>query len=313
MLDLDLVHSFVAVVETRSFTRAAARVNRTQSTVSQQIRKLEDMLGATLLRRTTAPGHVQLTEDGERLLPYAHRLLALAREAEQVTGMDRPAAIIRLGLPEDIPADRLTRLLRDFAGTHSGVRVDTVCGLTTSIAPLLAAGDLDLALVKRDVGAGPCLAAWPEDLVWVGARAAPPVSSAAPLPLAAFPQGCLYRARAIHALEVQGRPWRIAYASASLTGILAAVSSGLAVSLLARSALPPTLRVLDAADGFPAVPPTELALVAARGRRSPASSALAEHIERWLSDSADVSSAAPSSMPCGETLQPASGFDVAPR
>src|ERR1044071_5615436 len=111
MLDLDLLHSFVAVIECRSFTRAAERVHRTQSTVSQQIRKLEAALGTELLSRSTASGQVALTEAGEQLLPYAQRLLATAREAEDVMRKKAPDTIVRLGLPEDFKTGHLTDLL----------------------------------------------------------------------------------------------------------------------------------------------------------------------------------------------------------
>ena len=279
MLDIDLLQSFVAVVESRSFTRAAERVHRTQSTVSQQIQKLELIFGAALLKRTTAPGQISLTEDGEALLQYSQRILKLVREAEYVVGKKKaPRAIVRLGLPEDFKAEHLTDLLASFGNEFPDIRVDTVCGLTAEVEPLLRLSELDLALMKREVGSGPCLKSWPEELVWVGSRKNVPRSSVDPIPLAVFPSGCLYRERAIHALEVQGRSWRIAYASASLTGILAAVSSGLAVTLLARTAVPDDLCVLDTSSGFPDVPATELALVASEISTFPAMDQLGKYI-----------------------------------
>jgi DNA-binding transcriptional LysR family regulator len=279
MLDIDLLQSFVAVVESRSFTRAAERVHRTQSTVSQQIQKLELIFGAALLKRTTAPGQISLTEDGEALLQYSQRILTLAREAEYVVGKGKSQkTIVRLGLPEDFKAEHLTDLLANFGSEFPDIRVDTICGLTAEVEPLLRLSELDLALMKREVGAGPCLKSWPEELVWVGSRQNVARGDIEPLPLAVFPQGCLYRERAIHALEVQGRPWRIAYASASLTGILAAVSSGLAVTLLARSAVPNGLDILNGSGGLPDVPPTELALVASGVRTFPAVDQLGKYI-----------------------------------
>lgn len=279
MLDLDLLQSFVAVVEARSFTRAAERIHRTQSTVSQQIRKLERAVGTALLHRTTAAGQISLTDDGEALLRYAQRILSLAREAESVIGNKKtPRSIVRLGLPEDFKSEHLTSLLADFARAHPDIRVDTVCGLTTEIEPLVGSGDLDLALMKREVGSGPCIARWPEALVWIAAKGSGIRLDADPVPLAVFPQGCLYRARAIHAMDSRHRRWRIAYASASLTGILAAVSSGLAVTLLARSAVPTGMRVLNGQQRFPDVPPTELALVAAEPRPQAAMVALSRYI-----------------------------------
>jgi DNA-binding transcriptional LysR family regulator len=283
MLDIDLLQSFVAVVESRSFTRAAERVHRTQSTVSQQIRKLEDVFGAELMKRTTAAGQISLTEDGEVLLNYSQRILMLARELEHAIGKRKSAkAIVRLGLPEDFKAESLTNLLVEFSSEHPHIRVDTICGLTAEVEPLLSSGELDLALMKREVQSGPCVESWPEELVWVGKTRDIGSQTSEPLPLALFPQGCLYRERAIHALEMQKRPWRIAYASASLTGILAAVSSGLAVTLLAKSAAPPTLSVLNGRPGFPDVPATEVALVA---RKDQAQSPAVEYLANFICSS----------------------------
>lgn len=280
MLDIDLLQSFVAVVESRSFTRAAERVHRTQSTVSQQIRKLEDVFGAELMKRTTAAGQISLTEDGEVLLNYSQRILALARELEHAIGKQKSAkAIVRLGLPEDFRAESLTSLLVEFGNEYPHIRVDTICGLTAEVGPLLSSGDLDLALMKREAKSGPCLESWPEELVWVGTKSNASRELNDPIPLALFPQGCLYRERAIHAMETRKQPWRIAYASASLTGILAAVSSGLAVTLLARTAVPANLCVLNGRPGFPDVAATELALMAHKDQMaSPAADKLAKFI-----------------------------------
>lgn len=279
MLDIDLLQSFVAVVESRSFTRAAERVHRTQSTVSQQIRKLEYACGAELLRRTTASGQISLTEEGEVLLQYSRRILTLSREAEYVVAKRNSSkSIVRLGLPEDFKAELLTHLLASFSGEFPDIRVDTVCGLTAEVEPLLRSGELDLALMKREVGSGPCLERWPEELVWVGTKNRAAWADGEPIPLAVFPQGCLYRERAIHAMDVQSRLWRIAYTSASLTGILAAVSSGLAVTLLARTAVPDGLSVLNGSFGFPDVPATELALVVSEIRTFPAAARLGKYI-----------------------------------
>src|SRR5690349_23277367 len=109
MLDLDLLRSFVSVVDAGGFTRAGERVHRTQSTVSQQIRRLEESIGRTLLTRDGK--RVALTEEGERLLSYARRILALAQEARDVVSRPSTDGLVRLGIPEDFAAYRLTELL----------------------------------------------------------------------------------------------------------------------------------------------------------------------------------------------------------
>lgn len=259
MLDLELLRTLVCVVDEGSFTRAANRVHRTQSTVSQQVRKLEQSVGKTLLSRDRAGGNVSATEDGELMVAYARRLLAIAGEAEHVLSAPRAARVLRLGIPEDFDVSRLTVLLAGFAASHADVRLETSSGMSADLRGGLASGELDLALVKREPGEGPCLAAWPERLVWVGGRQRIPDGAA--VPLVVFPQGCIYRKRAIYALESAGRPWHIAYHSHSLAGVQAAVAAGLGVSLLPAFARLDTHEVLGEDAGFAPAPPTELAIV----------------------------------------------------
>lgn len=259
MLDLELLRTLVCVVDEGSFTRAASRVHRTQSTVSQQVRKLEQAVGKTLLLRDRTGSNVSATEDGELMLAYARRLLAIADEAQQVLSAPRSARVLRLGVPEDFDVARLTVLLAKFSARHPDLRLETVSGMSAGLRERLAAGALDLALVKREPGDGPCLAAWSEALVWVGEPRI--VREAASVPLVLFPQGCIYRKRMIYALESAGRAWHAAYHSHSLAGVQAAVAAGLGVSLLPAYARLPGQAVLGRKHGFEAAPATELAIV----------------------------------------------------
>ena len=273
VLDLDLLRSFVSVVDAGGFTRAGERVHRTQSTVSQQIRRLEETLGRVLLHRTGK--HATPTEEGERLLSYARRILALAEEARDVVARPGSDGVVRLGIPEDFAANRLTRLLSRFTRSRPGLRLDVRCDLSVKLRSDLERGELDLALMKRDAGGTGAIAVWPEDLHWVTSRGHPIDPRRDPLPLAVFPQGCLYRNRAIHSLEAAGRAWHIAYTSPNLAGVQAAVSAGLGVSILSAVAILADHQILRAKDGFPSVGDTELALVAARDA-SPATRRLAD-------------------------------------
>src|SRR5215471_11248230 len=276
MLDLELLRSFVSVVDAGGFTRAGERVHRTQSTVSQQIKRLEESFGRPLLRRNGK--RIAPTEEGERLLSYARRILALAEEARDVVARPTPDGIVRLGIPEDFAAYRLAQVLSKFARSRPGLRLDVRCDLSVRLRRDLARGEFDVALVKRDAGdesESGALAAWPERLRWVTSSRFPVDHDRNPLPLAVFEQGCLYRKRAIHALEASGFTWRIAYTSPNLAGIQAAVSVGIGVSILPQVAILPGHRVLKTKDGFPAITNTEVALVAA-ANASPATRRLAE-------------------------------------
>jgi DNA-binding transcriptional LysR family regulator len=282
MLDLELLRSFASVVDAGGFTRAGERVHRTQSTVSQQIRRLEEALGYPLLHRNGK--QVALTEQGERLLSYARRILALEQEAREVVTKPGSEGILRLGIPEDFAAHRLTELLSDFARSRPGLRLDVRSGLSVQSRRALERGELDLAMFKRNAGESGGIAAWPERLQWVTSRKHPVDFNRDPLPLIMSEQGCLYRNRMIHAMETAGRAWHMAYTSPNVLGIQAAVSAGLGVSILPDVAILPDHRVLTAADGFPPITNTEVALVAAPNA-TPATRRLAEMLVEFCSAS----------------------------
>jgi len=277
-MDLGLLRTFISVVDAGGFTRAGERVHKTQSTVSQQIRRLEEQVGLSLLDRNSRT--VLLTDDGERLLGYARRLLALNDEAHAVLS-GRPAAeVVRLGVPEDYAVERLPRLLAGFARQNRRVRLDVRCDLSVRLRADVEAGDLDLALVKQEPGRPGARTAWREPLCWVG-PADEALHREDPLPLVLFPQGCVYRNRAVHELDRAGRAWRVAYSSPNHAGVRAAVSGGLGISVLPHSALPSGARFLGVEDGLPPLPETELALLVRDGVRGEG----ADLVTRLLTDS----------------------------
>ena len=139
MMDIGLLRSFVSVVDAGGFTRAGERVHRTQSTVSQQIKRLEDMVGRPLLERNGK--QATLTEEGERLISYARRILALEQEARDVVARPVVDGVVRLGIPEDFAAYRLTELLYDFKHARPTLRLDVRCGLSATLQRALDAGD----------------------------------------------------------------------------------------------------------------------------------------------------------------------------
>ncbi|WP_315835767.1 LysR family transcriptional regulator [Bradyrhizobium prioriisuperbiae] len=281
MFDLDLLRSFVSVVEAGGFTRAGERVNRTQSTVSQQIKRLEDDFGRPLLNRIGK--QVTPNEDGERLLSYARRILALAEEARDVLGRPETEGAVRLGIPEDFAAYRLTKLLAGFARSRPGLRLDVRADQSVYLRRDLERGDLDLALLKRDAGEKGGIAVWPERVHWVTSKADPIDAQVKSVPLIFFPSGCLYRTRAIHAIETTGRAWHMAYTSSSLSGIQAAVAAGLGLSILPEIAIQPEHRLLTEKDGFAPIDKTEIALVAAPNA-NPATLRLAETLAEYCDD-----------------------------
>src|SRR5262245_41382096 len=280
LLDLDLLRSFISVVDAGGFTRAGERVHRTQSTVSQQIRRLEESLGYPLLHRNGK--RATPTEQGERLRAYSRRILALEQEAREVVARPESEGVVRLGVPEDFAAYRLPELLSDFARSRPGLRLDVRCGVSVQSRRALERGELDLALFKREAGDGGAIASWPERLHWVTSRRHPIDFRRDPLPLVMSEPGCLYRRRMIHAAESARRAWHMAYTSPNVTGIQAAVSVGLGVSILPEIAILADHCVLKKGDGFPPITNTEIALVAAADANS-ATRGLAEVLAEFCS------------------------------
>jgi DNA-binding transcriptional LysR family regulator len=278
MLDLELLRSFVSVVDAGGFTRAGERVHRTQSTVSQQIKRLEDDLGQTLLDRGAKD--VTPTEAGERLLSYARRLLSLAEEARDVMARPDSEGAVRLGIPEDFAAYRLTKLLANFSRARPGLRLDVRADQSANLKRDLDRGELDLALLKRAAGEKGAIAVWPERVHWVTSKAHPIDPAIRSVPLIGFPIGCLYRAGAIHAIESAGRTWHMAYTSSSLSGIQAAVAAGLGLSILSEMAIQADHRVLTAKDCFAPIDKTEVALMASPDA-SPATLRLADRLAEF--------------------------------
>jgi DNA-binding transcriptional LysR family regulator len=281
MLDLELLRSFVSVVEAGGFTRAGERVHRTQSTVSQQIKRLEEDVGQPLLNRSGKD--VTPTEAGERLLSYARRLLSLAEEARDVLAQPGNEGAIRLGVPEDFAAYRLAKLLAAFLRSHPGLRLDVRADQSANLKRDLERGELDLALFKRTAGEKGGIAVWPERVHWVTSKSHPRDTRVGSVPLIGFPPGCLYRAGAIHALESAGRSWHMAYTSSNLAGIQAAIAAGMGLSILSEIAILADHRVLTAKDGFAPIDRTEVALVAAPDA-SPATLRLAERLAEFCSN-----------------------------
>ncbi|MDI7864484.1 LysR family transcriptional regulator [Rhizobiaceae bacterium n13] len=255
MFSPQLLVTFVAVCEGSSFTRAAERVNLSQSTVSQQIRRLEELLGKALFDRDSH--QVQLTEEGVKLLSYARRIIALNEEAhDALTGPWRDG-VLRLGMPEDFTVPT-AELLAAFKREHPHLRLDVTSGLSADLHHAYRQEELDLILVKQRRSHLP-RAARPEPLSWLDSEAHPAFGQS-PVPLAVFPVNGLYREELFQALDSLGIRWRVSYSSSSLAALAAASAAGLGVSLLPTGCRLPSHRVLGDKEGLPPVDDFELAL-----------------------------------------------------
>ena len=233
MLDPRLLRAFVAIVDAGSFTLAADRLNMTQSTISQQLARLETSVGIGLIDRGARP--VAPTAAGERLLGYARRILALQEEAETALGDPAGTASIRIGVPEDIVTAATATAFGDFARRHRRIRLDVTAGLSRDLARRYRAGEFDIVVVKEPQAGPDCRASFPEAMAWFESAAAPGAWPN-PIPLVAFPPGGLYREAMFARIEREELRWYVAFSGSSLHNVLVAVEAGLGLSLLPRSA-----------------------------------------------------------------------------
>ena len=256
-LDPILLRSFIAVADTGSFTRAAESTHLTQSTVSQQVRKLEAQFGCELLHRKGR--YITPTLEGERVLSYARRILQMMNEAVAQTSVSAEQQKIRLGVPEDFATHAIMPTLAAFSNEYPGIRLEVKSGLCSDIWREFQRGDMDLALVKQRQGSVSGLLSWPEPLCWIDSLHSNNLDSQ-PIPLVTFPIGGLYRSEMAHTFDRLGRSWRLAYVSTSLSGVCCAVEAGFGISLLPRRLVTAEHRILTEQDGLPPVPDLELTL-----------------------------------------------------
>jgi DNA-binding transcriptional LysR family regulator len=281
-LDLDLLRSLVAVAETGVLGKAAARVGRTQSALSMQMQRLEDVAGQPLLHRT-ARG-VTLTAAGERLVQHASELLRKHDEALAELRGTQISGVLRLGCPDDYAAVFLPYLLQGFASLHPRVQMEVACAPTPRLLELAARRAVDLALVSVQQGRGDGEkdeVVRSEPLVWV-ARRGTALAAMAPLPLALGAPDALDHQLPLRALKAAGRSYRIAYASSSLMGLVGMARSGQAVTVLTRTAVPDDLEILTPAHGLPELPSVGITLAFDRTQPSALTAAFAAHVHRFL-------------------------------
>ncbi len=280
-LDLDLLQAFVAVADQRSFTRAASALNRTQSAVSTQVRRLEDRLSAELFHRTTA--RVELSPTGEGLLGYARRMLDLNEEALGRLRQHKVEGVVRLGVMDDYGVLFVPPLLARFAAAYPLVQVEMETGLTGPMIERLGC-DLDLVVAMHPVGTGGGVLLRREQAIWAAGFHHRP-EALDTIPLALYPPGCLFRRWATEALDAAGRSWRLAFVGQGLAAVAAVAAEGLALTVVKAGTLPRNLQAVAASDGLPDLPEADIRLHRAQ-TPSAAAALLSDHLAVGLSEPA---------------------------
>lgn len=272
-IDTELLRTFVAIADYGGFTRAAEMVNRTQSAVSMQMKRLEeDVLQRTVFERDGR--QVRLTAEGQILLGYARRILKLHGEVMNTLRQPHMVGSVRIGTPDDYVMRFLPGILSRFAQAYPLVQVEVHCD---SSAQLLQRQDLDLTIVTRKPGDDIGEFLRQERFVWAEAIGFSPHEQT-PLPLAMFNSDCFCRAWACNALDAMGREYRVAYTSPSLSALMAVVSAGLALTAQLQSLIPADMRIVGEAEGLPQLPLCNIMLMRNEHSKSPVTETLAEHI-----------------------------------
>jgi DNA-binding transcriptional LysR family regulator len=275
-LDMVSLRSFVAVADAGGVTRAAGFLNLTQSAVSMQIKRLEELLDVRLLERSGRG--VALTPEGELLLGYARRILVLNDDAFQRLTLDAHEGEVTLGVPHDIVYPAIPQVLQRFAREYPRMKVHLVSSFTRVLKAQFGRGEAHVILTTEDEAdqGGETLAALP--LVWVGA----PKGQAwkgRPLRLA-YEHHCIFRLRVQAALDRAGIPWEMAVESDSTRTVEASVSADLAVHTVLAGSEPPYVERINHGGALPDLPAMQVNMYVARPAPSPAVEVLAEFIRQ---------------------------------
>ena len=272
-IDTELLRTFVAIADHGGFTRAGEVVNRTQSAVSMQMKRLEeDLIQRPLFQKDGRT--VSLTIEGQVLLGYARRILKLHGEVFNTLREPHMVGVVKIGSPDDYVMRFLPGILQRFAQAYPLVQIEVHCEPSKQ---LLLRQDLDLSIVTREPGTEIGQILRQERFVWMVAQGFYPHEQN-PIPLAMFNTDCFCRTWACNALDTMQRDYRIAYTSASLAAISAVVTAGLAVTAQLESLITPDLRILGEAEGLPQLPSASIVLLRNPHSISPITECLAEHI-----------------------------------
>jgi len=286
-LDMNALRTLLATQQLGSLQRAAERVGRSQSAVSQQMRKLEEQLGQPLFRRR-GRGLVT-TEYGDLILSYAKRILDLNDEAVHAVRGVSVEGRVRFGLPGDFAETWLPAALGQFKNTRPSVHVEVTVERNGMLLERLDKGELDLVLVMGNEHREDAehLATLP--MTWIGpTRSNISLRPGLALDLALYNSPCMFRRAGIEALDQANISWRVAYTTASLQSLWAGVAAGLGITLRTVAGIPPSLKRLGESDGLPPLPSVALCLHAGDRTMSPALAQLRQVIVENVIDHFDA-------------------------
>ena len=277
LLHPDILRALVAVAETGGFTHAARSLGLQQSTVSQQIRKLEDETGRRLFDRDTHT--VTITPAGEALLHHARRILGANEEMHRHLRDVALRGRLRFGASEDFVLSALPDVIAAFLRRHPEIDLEVTSALSETLYKGHEAGSLDVLLAKRSTADRRGTTVWRENAVWIGRPDLVP-NPDDPVPLLLYPQPSVTRAMAIESMEKAGRSWRLAFTSGSLSALSAAALAGVGIIPHSARLIPPGLGVLANKGNLPELGELDFVVVGPGGHH-PVSEALIAAILQW--------------------------------
>lgn len=273
-LDTNLLRAFVAVAETQGMTSAGNVLHLTQAAVSQQIKRLEEVLGCELIRRDRRG--LGLTDSGERLIGRAKRLLAVNDEIWTEMTTTTFSGEIRLGIPYDLVATYMPGVFRHFARAHPQVEITLVCKASQTLEAAVREGELDLAVVEAPRLAPKAELLATDRLVWAGARGGEAYLRR-PLPIASA-ETCAFRAVLFAALRKADMPFRLVTDAVNLDAASATVQSDLSIVVALESVVPDNIEILGREMGLPDLPAFTIGLHTSPAGLTPAAEVLARGI-----------------------------------
>ncbi|AEW74590.1 MULTISPECIES: transcriptional regulator LrhA [Enterobacter] len=256
-LDLDLLRTFVAVADLNTFAAAAAAVCRTQSAVSQQMQRLEQLVGKELFARHGR--NKLLTEHGIQLLGYARKILRFNDEACMSLMYSNLQGVLTLGASDESADTILPFLLNRISSVYPKLALDVSVKRNAFMIEMLNENKVDLVVTTHRPGQFNCLTLRTSPTHWYCA-AEYVLQKGEPIPLVLLDDPSPFRDMVLSALNEANIPWRLAYVASTLPAVRAAVKAGLGVTARPVEMMSPDLRVLGKSDGLPALPDTEYLL-----------------------------------------------------
>ncbi|NNE35457.1 MAG: LysR family transcriptional regulator [Rhodothermales bacterium] len=276
-LSIDQLRTFIEIAKVGSYTRAAENLFRTQPALSMQMKKLEEQIGTRVFMRDGK--QVAVTEAGQVLLNYAQRILSLNEQALSKLAAVETEGSVKIGVLEEVTLGPLVDLLTKFGRLCTKIRLELLVATSSELTQLIENNKIYLAIANTAHSTAPACSLWTEEYVWA-TNPASHLHLEDPIPLVMDPLtvACQLRDDSLRELDEIGRKWTVAFSSVSLTAMQAAVTAGLGIGILARSALVPEMSVLTVEDGFPVIEDANIGLLRAADANTPAVDCLADFL-----------------------------------